>query len=134
MTADILGSAEYFNDQGMTNLGFVKGLYPGSAWPARLVPAEWNAWVTVLSTGTTRTQVAFDFLTSQEYRTDLVAGGPWTPYLPITNWGGYYPEFLLRPGSSAEWSGWVQALASGMSDQAVLAAIFGSPEGYGKWS
>jgi hypothetical protein len=29
---------------------------------------------------------------------------------------------------------WVQALASGMPDQAMLAAIFGSPEGFGKWS
>ena len=78
--------------------------------------------------------MALDFLTSTEYRADLVNGGPWAPYNPLTNWGGYYPEFLRRSANSGKVSTWVGALQAGMSDQAVLAAIFGSAEGYAKWS
>ena len=71
-------------------------------------------------------------MTSLEYDTDLVNGGPFH-YAPV--WQGFYPAFLLRAAEPAGLDGWVGALQSrSLSDQAVLAGILGSPEGYRDWS
>jgi Domain of unknown function (DUF4214) len=75
--------------------------------------------------------VALGFLTSPEYETDLVQGTAFQ-YAPL--WEGFYPEFLHRSADPAGLSAWVRALQSGTSDQAVLAGILGSPEGYRDWS
>ena len=64
--------------------------------------------------------VAVDFLTSSEYRTDLVEQD--------------YNLYLGRPADSGGLSLWLDALQGGTTDQAVLAGILGSPEGYGKWA
>ncbi len=133
VTAMILSSSEYFADQGGANSGFVQGLYQEML--GRTASAgEVQVWVTNLNQGETRAHAAFAFLSSNEYRTDLVKGGPWTPYNPETNWGGYYPEFLSHAGSPAEWAYWVTKLAQGQTDQFLLADIFGSVEGYQHWS
>ncbi len=129
VTASILASPEYFAGHGGANPGFVHGLYQDVL--GRTASAgEVQIWVTNLNKGETRAQVALTFLTSNEYYTDLVKGGPWTPFNPETNWGGYYPEFLSHAGSAVEWAYWVNKLAQGATDQVVLAAIFGSAEGY----
>jgi hypothetical protein len=64
--------------------------------------------------------VAVAFLTSQEYRTNLVQ----TDYM----------TFLLRGADADGLTFWVSALSAGATDQQVLAATFGSPEGYQIWS
>jgi hypothetical protein len=111
----LVSSPEYFALQGNSNSGFVKGLYQdilGRTAPPS--PSDVQGWVNALS-GATRARVAMGFLTSQEYRINLV--------------DSYYTQFLHRTDPSGA-AGWANALAAGMTDQAVLARIFGSPEGY----
>jgi uncharacterized delta-60 repeat protein len=119
VTAGILNSPEYFAKHGGSNSGFIQGLYQDVLGRAGSAD-EVQGWINALSSGLTRAQVAMGFLTSTEYRTDLVDAD--------------YTKFLLRSAEPAAQAAWVQALASGMSDQAVLAGIFGSAEGYAKWS
>jgi hypothetical protein len=114
----IVSSPEYFALQGNSNSGFVKGLYQ-DILGRTASPGEVQGWVNALS-GATRAQVAMGFLTSQEYRINLV--------------DSYYIQYLSRPADPGGEAGWANALAAGMTDQAVLARIFGSPEGYALWS
>ena len=81
---------------------------------------ELNGWVNALNAGESRLTVAAGFLTSTEYRTDLVESD--------------YNLYLGRAADSAGLAGWVGLLQAGGTDQAVLAGILGSPEGFGKWS
>ncbi len=64
--------------------------------------------------------VAISFLTSTEYRTDLIEVD--------------YQTFLGRSADQAGLNSFLQAMQMGATDQEVLATIFGSPEGYAKWS
>ncbi len=115
----LVSSAEYFVDQGGTDLGYVTGLYedvlnraPGKS---ELIP-----WQAAFDAGASRFGVAVGFLTSQEYRTDLVQDD--------------YTTFLLRAADPLGLTTWVDALNAGYTDQLVLASIFGSAEGYQLWS
>jgi uncharacterized repeat protein (TIGR03803 family) len=133
VTASILGSPEYFADLGGKNTGFVNGLFNDILGrPAD--PGGLSSWVAFLNGGGSRNQAALEFLTSTEYRTDLLNGGPWDTYNLLTNWGGYYPEFLHHTADSGGLNYFLGQFQAGVSDQAVLAAIFGSTEGYGIWS
>jgi Domain of unknown function (DUF4214) len=119
MTAALAGSPEYFALQGSTNQGFVTGLYV-DVLDRTPTTAEVDGWVTVLNSGTSRTTVATMFLTSTEYRTDLIMSD--------------YETFLGRNADPAGLAAWLSAYQAGAKDQEVLAAIFGSPEGFAKWS
>jgi Domain of unknown function (DUF4214) len=119
VAAELVSSPEYFVLHGSTNQGFVTGLYQDVL--NRIVSnAESANWVAVLNSGVPRLTVATAFLTSQEYRTDLVQFD--------------YTTFLLRSADSGGLTTWVNALNVGATDQQVLAGIFGSPEGYRLWS
>jgi hypothetical protein len=115
----LTSSGEYFVDQGGTNQGYVTGLYHDvlNRNPSN---AELAGWEAVLDVGASRLSVAVDFLTSQEYRTDLVESD--------------YTIYLERSADSGGLMIWVNALNTGATDQEVLAGIFGSPEGYDLWS
>lgn len=118
VTAQICGSAEY-SSLHPSDQDFVTALYLDVL--GRSPDPTGNAtWLAALAAGESRTAVAFEFLISNEYRNDLV--------------GGYYTTFLGRTGDSSEIAGWVNQLAAGSTDQEVLAGIFGSAEGYAKWS
>lgn len=137
VTANILASQEFYARWGSTYQGFITGLYEDVL--GRLPSAtELAGWVdTIQRNGGTgvsanlRYEIAMEFLTSTEYRTDLLAGGGiWNGTLPVYPWAGYYHEFLERAADQGGVSSWLKAFAAGMSDQQILAAIFGSTEGY----
>jgi hypothetical protein len=115
----LTSSQEYYVLQGGTNQGFVTGLYQEvlERTPSN---AEIAGWEVALDDGASRLQVATAFLTSQEYRTDLIEAD--------------YMTFLLRSADSGGLTAWLNALNAGATDQEVLAQIFGSPEGYQLWS
>jgi hypothetical protein len=115
----IVSSPEYFQGHGGTDAGYVLGLY-NQVLGRSPSTSELNGWVSALQAGESRLSVAVGFLTSTEYRTDLVE-----------------TDYALYLGRAAEPSGlayWVAALQAGATDQAVLAGVLGSPEGFGKWS
>jgi hypothetical protein len=64
--------------------------------------------------------VAAAFFASREHREGVVRSD--------------YPELLGREGAPAELAGWAGALAAGVAEGDVLAAILGSPEGFAHWS
>ena len=115
----LVSSTEYFLNHGATNQGFVLGLYDQVLGR---VPSlgDLNAWLNVLNAGASRQTVAADFLTSLEYRQELVETD--------------YSIYLGRAADTDGLHSWVSALFAGATDQEVLAGIFGSPEGYAKWS
>ncbi len=115
----LTSSQEYYVLQGGTNQGFITGLYQEVL---KRVPStgELAGWETAMNHGASQSEVSIAFLTSQEYRTDLV--------------GGDYMTFLLRSADSGGLAAWVNALNAGATDQQVLAQIFGSAEGYQLWS
>jgi streptogramin lyase len=116
----ILGSTEFFNRaQSLiggsdANSNFVQALYqllPGRTGSA----GEVAGWVNDLQSGArTRQGVAFGFLSSPEYRTDVVAGD--------------YIHLLHRTGSQAEISGWVN---SGFDALHIRVGIESSAEHFG---
>ncbi len=115
----MVSSQEYYVLQGGTNQGFITGLYRDvlQRYPTT---GDLAGWETALDAGVSRAEVAVAFLTSQEYRTDLVQND--------------YVTYLLRTADSGGVTAWVDALNAGATDQQVLAQIFGSPEGYQLWS
>ncbi len=115
----LVSSPEYFQENGSTNQGYVLGLYQDVLGRVPSA-AELNGWVTQLNSGTSRLAVAISFLTSTEYRTDLIEAD--------------YQTFLGRSADQAGLNSFLQAMQMGATDQEVLASIFGSPEGYAKWS
>jgi hypothetical protein len=115
----LTSSQEYFVLHGGTNQGFITALYQ-DVLNRSASNAEIAGWESVLDNGISRLNVSTGFLTSQEYRTDLVQAD--------------YMTFLLRQADTGGLSSWVNALNGGATDQQVLAQIFGSPEGYQLWS
>jgi thermitase len=115
----LTSSQEYYVLQGGTNQGFITGLYQ-EVLKRTPSTSELAGWETAMNNGASQLDVSIAFLTSQEYRTDLVEND--------------YMTFLLRQADTGGLSHWVNALNSGATDQEVLAQIFGSPEGYQLWS
>ncbi|HEV3439328.1 MAG TPA: DUF4214 domain-containing protein, partial [Gemmata sp.] len=111
--ADIAGSAEFFNDAGGTDTGFISLLYH-DLLKRNIDPTGAATYGHELAGGMSRSEVAFQVLTSTEYRIDLVES--------------YYSQFLDRPADPAGLRAWVGQLGSGMSDQEVIADIIGSTE------
>ncbi len=106
-------------DHGSTNEGYVLGLYQ-DVLDRTPTPDEVAVWVTLLNDGASRNAVATVFLNSVEYRTELITS--------------YYETFLQRTPDPGGLAVWLTAFQLGAKDQEVLAAIFGSPEGYALWS
>lgn len=113
----LASSPEYFILQGGTNQGFITGLYRDVLNRAPSI-AELAGWETALGARVSRARVSDDFLTSREYRSNLVQAD--------------YMTFLLRPADQGGLMAWVNALNAGATD--LLAGIFGSPEGFQLWS
>lgn len=106
--------------KGGTDQGFITGLYADLLNRGNASTADLAFWETVLDSGASRASVAIGFLTSHEYRTDLVQND--------------YLTYLNRAADPGGLTTWVNALNAAFTDQELLATILGSPEGYKLWS
>jgi hypothetical protein len=108
----IIGSPEYAQKSGPTNVEFLKALYQDALHRAMDVGGQ-AFWDQALAGGTSRAAVAAAFFASDEYRTDLVQS--------------YYHQFLDRTAEPAGLNTWFTHLRNGDSDERVLADIVGEP-------
>jgi subtilisin-like proprotein convertase family protein len=111
--ANIVGSTEYFQNHGSTNLGFLQAAFNDILGRA-LDSSGQTYFLNQLAAGVTRATVALELLTSGEYRTNLV--------------NGFYTNLLGRSASSTEVAGWVAALAGGETDEQVINAFLTTNE------
>jgi hypothetical protein len=111
--AGIIGSGEFFDDAGGTNQGFLNALYEDVLNRA-VDPSGDASFGAELNSGASRVTVAYQVLTSTEYRQDLV--------------NSYYEQFLHRSADSGGLSYWAGELAQGDSDQGIIAGILSSTE------
>jgi cyclophilin family peptidyl-prolyl cis-trans isomerase len=109
----LLGGAEYFAIAGSTNAGFVTQLYKDILNRLPDSAGQTN-FLNLLSTGTSRQQVAQDIIESPEARTFFV--------------NQQYHRFLDRAPTSDELSASVTLLNNGTTDEQVIANIMGSDE------
>lgn len=132
--AALVSSPEFFTKAGGTNSGFLNAVYTSILGRAA-DSSGFTAWLNALDSGTSRTTVAPAFLTSMEYRQNLVAGLGWTPTgnpaTPGSYFQGYYLAYLGRQGDPTGVASWVAELQGGVTDQMVIAGILGGPEFYG---
>ena len=114
IAALIAGSPEFFSTQGGgTNDGFLVALYLDAL--GRPIDSQDEAmWSAKLASGTSRTSVATNILSNQEYRQDVVALD--------------YGQLLDRLAEPAGLDVWVNELAGGATDQQISAAIASSDE------
>jgi hypothetical protein len=118
LAAILAGSPEYFQTRGgSTNDGFLAAFYM-DALGRPIEPAGAAGWGALLASGTSRTQVAFDILNSDEYRRHLVAI--------------YYNNTLLDRPTDPGSAGWVNALSLGVRDESIIAGIASSTEFFNK--
>jgi glucose/arabinose dehydrogenase len=111
--AGILGSAEYFQNQGATNSGWLDQVYTDLLGRAR--DAGSQVFLDALNNRTlTRSQVAAAILGSDEYRQVVVRT--------------IYQDFLQRQPSAAEINFWVPPLRQGTTEAQLRAAVLASQE------
>jgi hypothetical protein len=113
LIANLVGSPEYLANHGSTNLSFLQAAYP-DILGRMLDSSGQSTFMAQLQNGVSRTTVALELLTSNEYRTNLV--------------GGFYTTYLGRTGSSTDIAGWVSVLANGVTDEAVVTAFLTTGE------
>ena len=117
VAAGILGSVEYFADNGSTNQGFVSALYRNVL--GRTPDSGGNTfWLNALASGVSRTQVAFDFLTSPEAAAKQATSAD-------------YSGILNRSPDSAGLNFWVTALTGpspSLTNQQVTVDFIDSAE------
>ncbi len=111
--ADILGSGEFFADAGGTDAGFVEALSQDVL--GRPADSEDQAYLGgELAGGDTRTQVATQVLSSDEYLGDLVTG--------------WYQSYLGRPADTGTENYFIGLLAGGATNEQVQGQVLGSAE------
>ena len=107
-------SAEFWTNQaGQTNQGFVTALY-ADVLHRTPSSADVSLWVQNIANGETLTAVAQAFLSSSEYRTDLV--------------NAWYLRYLNRSADTGGLNFGVNALNAGARDDDVVVRMVTSPE------
>jgi hypothetical protein len=110
--AIMLGSPEYFQRAGSTNLAFLQALYH-TVLNRALDPAGQSGWSAALA-HEDRATAASQLLASPEAEQDLVAAA--------------YLQYLHRQADPAGLAAWLSHLQQGMSDQTLTANLLGSNE------
>ena len=119
LEAMILGSPEYFNVHGGgTNAGFINAIYRDVLGR---VPDPGGAmfYSQFLANGGSPFDVAQAILNSSEDE--------------LIRLKGYYQQFLRRDIDPAGQADWVNAIAQGVPDEAVIAGIMSSPEYFARF-
>jgi hypothetical protein len=118
LEALLASSPEYFENRGgNTNAGFLSALYQDLLM--RGVDSQGQqAFLSALTAGVSRDQVASILLSSPEYLSDLTTG--------------FYQQLLDRQPDTAGLNNYVGALLGGMRDEIVLASLIGSTEHFNK--
>jgi hypothetical protein len=109
----LLGSQEFFQDQGGTNAGFVTALYQDLLGRAP-DPAGAQSHEQALANGVSRGQVVQSFLSSPEFETLAVQRA--------------YQQLLRRTADPSGLQNFTSALSQGQPVDNLVAAIAGSPE------
>ncbi len=117
--AQILASSEFFLKAGNTTGAWVNGLY-ADVLARAADQAGFNGTVQniVAATAGTRQAIANALFSSTEYQVKLI--------------DGYYSKFLGRTPSSAELSGWLTQLQSGVTDEQAITAFVSTTEYFDK--
>jgi hypothetical protein len=111
--AQIVGSAEFFQNAGGTTSGFLDALYQqGLGRPVDSGGQE--VWSTSLANGVTREQVAAAVFSSDEYQQAVVQGA--------------YQHYLHRAADEAGLAFFSVALRKGTPNDAMIASLAGSDE------
>jgi uncharacterized protein GlcG (DUF336 family) len=113
LEAAILGSAEFFTNNGSNNATFLQAVYQDVLHRAA-DPSGLSSFLAQLQSGVSRQQVASTILTSLEGDQTLVES--------------YYTRFLHRAADAGGLAGFTQMLASGAGDQSVETIILSSDE------
>jgi hypothetical protein len=106
-----VGMGQALNPSGSAR--FVTGLYY-DLLHRQPVQDEVAGWAATLDSGTPRAQIVADFVTSSEYRNDLIRTA--------------YQTYLGRDPESGAVGNWMASMQAGLTYQAVLANILASPE------
>lgn len=114
--AGIIGSLEYFVKSGATPANpapWVKALYKNllNRDPSASELADWTA---IVLKGASREQVVIGFVTSDEYRLNLI--------------GSFYTTFLKRTIDAGGAQFWLQQMKNGLSQETILSGILASEE------
>ncbi len=113
VAAALIGSGEFFADNGATNAGFINGIYQDSLDRAP-TSAELAAGETELQNGTSHSQLAASIFATSEYETDVIQAA--------------YQQLLHRAADNAGLTSMLALLKSGAHDEAVLAMLAESVE------
>jgi hypothetical protein len=112
--AIIAGSAEFYQNSGGTNIGFLSALYQDFL-NRPLDAAGMAVWGGALTSGQSTTQVAQGIIGTQEYANDLVEQD--------------YLTYLQRPADPTSLNAFVSALSSGQTNNdMIVATLLGSGE------
>jgi hypothetical protein len=111
--AGIIASNEFFNTAGGTAQAWVQALYQNLLGRAA-GPEEVAFWATQAVSPQTREAVVMGFVTSDEYRLNLIRG--------------FYTTFLRRPIDAAGANFWLQQMRGGFPQETILAGILASSE------
>jgi hypothetical protein len=112
----LTSSSEYYLLHGGTNEGFLQGLYNDGL--GRTIDPGTDAWFNQeLTNGMSRSWVATQVFSSQEYETDLILAD--------------YESYLGRVADTSGLSVFVNVLKQGVTDQLLTAFLLGSQESFG---
>lgn len=115
--AAMVSSSEYFTKNGSTNDGYIRALYIDLIG-RRASEAEVDSWVGLLnSESATRLAIAYDFLSGEEYRLNLINEWFW--------------RFLRRQADPQGTRHWLDQMKSGKTQEFIQASLISTKEYFG---